>query len=224
MSEKSFSYSAQSIGLQRRFGTDALAAAELQSIVHTEMTETDQNLVRGAEMFWLASVDADGCPTVSFKGGAPGFVRVSDSRTLLFPSYDGNGMFHSMGNIEATGSIGMLFMNLEQPTRLRVHGSAVLVHDEELVALWPGAELVVMVGIHSLVTNCPRYIPKFKRLEASRYVPKPGTGEQPLAGWKRIDTLQGVLRECDKVRVQQEGELITGAQWRELVKAGDSKA
>lgn len=224
MSEKNFSYSAQSIELQRRFGTEALAAAELQSIVHTEMTESDQSLVRGAEMFWLASVDEDGCPTVSFKGGAPGFVRVRDSKTLLFPSYDGNGMFHSMGNIDATGAIGMLFMDLERPTRLRVHGRAVLVHDEECAALWPGAELVVMVGIHSLVTNCPRYIPRFKRMEASRYVPNPDTGEQPLAGWKRIDALQGVLREADQLRALQEGELITGAQWRDLVKAGIPKA
>ena len=219
-----FSYSDQSIELQRRFGTEALAAAELQSIVHAELTEDDQSLVQGAEMFWLASVDEHGCPTVSFKGGAPGFVRIRDSKTLLFPSYDGNGMFHSMGNIEATGSIGMLFMNLEEPTRLRVHGRAVLMHEDELVALWPGAELVVMVSIHSLVTNCPRYIPKFKRLEASRYVPNPDTGEQPLAGWKQIDALQSVLRETDQVRVQQEGKMITGAQWRDLVKVGDSKA
>jgi predicted pyridoxine 5'-phosphate oxidase superfamily flavin-nucleotide-binding protein len=47
---------------------------------------------------------------VSRKGGAAGFVRVIDPTTIVFPSYDGNGMFLSMGNIAADGRIRLLFM------------------------------------------------------------------------------------------------------------------
>ena len=36
---------------------------------------------------------------VPYKGGAPGFVRVVDSKTIAFPSYDGNGMFLTIGNV-----------------------------------------------------------------------------------------------------------------------------
>ena len=48
-------------------------------------------------MFWLASVDGKGSPTVSFKGGAKGFVHMPDDKTMLFACFDGNGMFFSMG-------------------------------------------------------------------------------------------------------------------------------
>ena len=50
----------------------------------------------------LATADADECPNCSFKGGDPGFVRVTGDSELVFPRYDGNGMFLPMGN--ATGN------------------------------------------------------------------------------------------------------------------------
>ena len=50
-------------------------------------------------MFFLATADAQGRPNCSYKGGEPGFVRVLDERTIAFPSYDGNGMFMSFGNV-----------------------------------------------------------------------------------------------------------------------------
>jgi hypothetical protein len=38
-------------------------------------------------MFFLATAEADGCPTCSFKGGGPGFVRVAGDAELVFPRY-----------------------------------------------------------------------------------------------------------------------------------------
>ena len=52
-------------------------------------------------MFFLATADADGAPQCSYKGGEPGFVRVLDEHTIAFPSFDGNGMYLSLGNIAA---------------------------------------------------------------------------------------------------------------------------
>ena len=40
-------------------------------------------------MFFLSTVDHKGRPTVSYKGGAPGFVRIMDDGGLAFPDYDG---------------------------------------------------------------------------------------------------------------------------------------
>ena len=42
-------------------------------------------------MFFLATADADGQPDCSYKGGVPGFVRVTGGDGSSFPSYDGNG-------------------------------------------------------------------------------------------------------------------------------------
>lgn len=73
----SFAYIGEAQALQRRFDTEALAAAELAVIVHDALTPNNRAFVAAIEMFWLASVDPQGSPTVSYKGGAPGFVRMA---------------------------------------------------------------------------------------------------------------------------------------------------
>lgn len=58
-------------------------------------------------MFFLATADAEGRPTCSYKGGDPGFVQVLDPHTVVFPNYDGNGMYLSAGNVLVNGEVGM---------------------------------------------------------------------------------------------------------------------
>ncbi|HWH81768.1 MAG TPA: pyridoxamine 5'-phosphate oxidase family protein [Burkholderiaceae bacterium] len=219
-----FAYTDQARALQKRFDTEALAAAELQVIVHDALSPNDRAFVAGMEMFWLASVDPQGSPTVSFKGGAPGFVKMPDDRTLLFPCFDGNGMFFSMGNIAATSHVGLLFMDFATPSRLRVQGDAELTDDPAIVGLWPGAQFAVKVAITALITNCPRYIPRLQRIEASRYVPDPSTGAQPIAGWKRIDAIQPVLPARDQGQAETVGGLISMDEWGAMVGRGDPLA
>jgi uncharacterized protein len=219
-----FTYTDAARQLQDRFDTRKLADAELQAIVHDELTDTDKAFINAAEMFWLASVDNKGSPTVSYKGGAPGFVHVLDQRTLLFPNYDGNGMYYSMGNVATTASIGMLFMSFERPARLRVQGQATLTDDKALVGRFPGAQFAVQVAITALITNCPRYIPRMTRVAASRYIPDPHTGEQAIPGWKRIDMIQGVLPARDQNKADQVGGLISMDEWGQMVAEGDPRA
>jgi hypothetical protein len=219
-----FAYTAKALGLQQRFDTTALAAAELQVIVHDTLSPADRAFIAQMEMFWLATVDPQGSPTVSFKGGAPGFVQMPDDRTLLFPCFDGNGMFYSMGNIAETSHVGLLFMDFVTPSRLRVQGDARLTDDPAIVGLWPGAQFAVQVAIAALITNCPRYIPRMQRLQPSRYVPDAATGAAPIPGWKRIDAIQGVLPQRDQGQADGDGGLITMEQWGAMVQQGDPRA
>lgn len=219
-----FSYTPKAKALQRRFDTEALAAAELQGIVHDALTQHDQAFISEMEMFWLATVDPQGSPTVSYKGGAPGFVRIADDQTLVFPCFDGNGMYFSMGNIAHTAHVGMLFMDFVTPRRLRVQGDAVLTDDPATVSLWPGAQFAVKVAITALIMNCPRYIPRMQRIEGSRYVPDTQTGEQPIPGWKRIDAIQAVLPKRDQDKADTAGGLISMDEWGGMVAKGDPLA
>jgi uncharacterized protein len=219
-----FAYTDEALALQRRFDTEALAAAELAVIVHEAIAPPDRAFIARMEMFWLASVDPKGAPTVSYKGGAPGFVKMPDDKTLLFPCFDGNGMYFSMGNIAATGRVGLLFMDFVTPARLRVQGEAKLTDDAAVVGLWPGAQFAVQVDITALITNCPRYIPRMQRLAGSRYVPDAVTGEQPIPGWKRIDAIQPVLAKRDQGKADAVGGLISMAAWDGMVAEGDPLA
>ena len=83
--------------LQDRFDTRALADRIDELLVSDTIDASDAAFIEARDMFFLATADAEGRPTCSYKGGDPGFVRVLDERTLAFPNYDGNGMYLSLG-------------------------------------------------------------------------------------------------------------------------------
>jgi hypothetical protein len=102
---------------------------------------------------------------------------------LIFPDYDGNGMFLSIGNITANPNIGLLFIDFEKPGRLRVDGTASVSRDDPLTACTVGAQLIIRVKARAIYPNCPRYIPKMQLIEPSMYAPCGGV-ETPEPGWK----------------------------------------
>ncbi len=209
--------------LQDRFDTRRLADNVEDRIVQTEIGDDHKAFIEARDMFWLASVDHQGRPTVSYKGGDPGFVRVIDATTLAFPSYDGNGMFYSMGNIAGNENVGLLFVDFERPHRLRVQGAASIDADDALLGEYHEAQLVVRVTVSEVFRNCPRYVHHHEKLRGSKYVPREGT-DTPLADWKRIDEVQAHLPARDQGRAEREGALRTIAEHEALVAAGDDEA
>ena len=191
MAESSM-YHAGSRALQDRFDSRRIADRLEQVTVHTELTESDVVFVTRASMFFLATTDADGWPDCSYKGGLPGFVAVLDSSTLAFPSYDGNGMFRSLGNIEVNPRVGMLFIDFEHASRMRVNGIASIHVDDELLRGFDGAQVVVRVHIERIFPNCTRYIHRMKLLEHSVYAPAPGR-VPPEPDWKRSEEFRDAL-------------------------------
>lgn len=185
--------------LQDRFDTRRLADRLADVKVHARFTPEDRAFLEGRDMFFLATVDALGQPTCSYKGGEPGFVTVVDDRTLAFPNYDGNGMYLSMGNVEATRRVGLLFIDFERQRRVRVDGTAELRHDDPLLARYPGAQFVVRVHADRIYPNCPRYIHKYQLVERSAFVPRAGIAT-PVPGWKQADWARDVLPEGDPAR------------------------
>jgi uncharacterized protein len=192
-------YSAANRALQDRFDTRRLADRLADVKVHDRFTADDRQFIERLDMFFLATVDAAGQPTCSYKGGDPGFVTVLDDTTLTFPSYDGNGMFLSMGNIAETHSVGLLFLDFAAQRRMRVDGVAHLRDDDPLLERYPEAQLLVRVEALRIYPNCPRYIHRYELVERSRFVPKP-PGVTPIPGWKQADWAADVLPAGDPAR------------------------
>ncbi len=177
-------YSDGQRAVQREADSERLADRMGDVNVHDTITERDRAFIEARDMFFLATVDARGQANCSYKGGAPGFVRVLDEHTLAFPSYDGNGMFLSMGSIADSGEVGLLFIDFEGQSRTRVNGTATLHRDDPLLAEYPEAQLIVRVTAREVFSNCPRYIHRMELVERSEYVPRAGR-ETPQAEWKR---------------------------------------
>lgn len=208
--------------LQMAFDTRALADRIEAVALKPEIDETAKAFIESREMFFLSTVDHMGRPTVSYKGGAKGFVRVIDETTLMFPSYDGNGMYLSMGNISGNAEIGMLFIDFEKPFRLRAQGRAELIVGGDDVKAFKEAEMVVKVSIHEVWMNCPRYVHRFKKIETSRYAPGV-EDETPFCEWKRIDAMQDVVRAKEREKVERLGT-TTIDDWMGKVMSGDRGA
>ena len=151
-------YNSGSRDLQDRFDTRRLADRIEERIVNDTIDEEDRSFIEARDMFFLATADADGKPQCSYKGGEPGFVRVLDERTIAFPSYDGNGMYLSMGNALVNASVGLLFIDFEGRKRLRLNGVASVDLEDPLRADWPEAQFVMRVRATEVFPNCPRWL------------------------------------------------------------------
>ena len=192
-------YHEGSRSLQDRFDTRALADRIDDLLVSDTIDEHDKAFIEARDMFFLASADAEGRPTCSYKGGEPGFVRVLDQHTIAFPSYDGNGMYLSTGNVLVNPHVGLLFIDFERGNRMRVNGVARIEEDDPLSSEYPEAQFVVRVEVTEVFPNCPRYIHRYQRVEESPFVPRADC-ETPVPSWKRSDWASDVLPGDDPAR------------------------
>ena len=178
--------------LQDRFDTRRLADRLDERLGRSAFSAEDRAFIESRSLFFLASADAQGLPDCSYKGGDPGFVRVTADNELAFPSYDGNGMFRSLGNLLVNPAVGLLFIDFETPKRLRVNGRAEVAEDDALLGSFVGAQLVVRVRAERIFPNCPRYIHRSAAAEPSPYVPREGC-TPPVPKWKRMEMFADVL-------------------------------
>jgi hypothetical protein len=178
--------------MQDRFDTRRLADRLEQVTLRRAFTDEDRAFIARAPMFFLATADADGRPDCSYKGGMPGFVQVVDSLTLVFPVYDGNGQFRSVGNLLLNPRVGLLFIDFEAARRIRVNGFASVDDADPMLSHYPAADLLVRVRADEIFPNCPRYIHTMKITQISEYAPRPDY-EPPEPAWKQMDAFREYL-------------------------------
>jgi predicted pyridoxine 5'-phosphate oxidase superfamily flavin-nucleotide-binding protein len=200
-------YHEGSRSLQDRYDTRALADRIDDLLVKDTISEGDRAFIEARDMFFLATADADGRPTCSYKGGDPGFVRVLDPHTLAFPNYDGNGMYLSTGNVLVNPDVGMLFIDFERGHRMRLEGTARIDVDDPLRADYPEAQFVVRVAARKVYPNCPRYIHRYELVRRSRFVPRSDC-LTPVPEWKRSEWAYGALPERDPARDPGERDVL----------------
>src|SRR5690606_13839764 len=151
--------------LQDEFSSRRISDRLEEKLTRAAFTADDKLYLESVQYFFIATADAEGRPDCSFKGGPPGFVRVTGPSELAFPDYDGNGMFKSLGNALVNPNVGLLFIAMhDKPKRLRVNGTAVISRDDPLLADTVGAQLIVRVTARAIFPNCPRYIPNMQMI------------------------------------------------------------
>jgi len=101
---------------------------------------------------YLATASADGQPYVQHRGGAAGFLRVLDERTIAFANYTGNRQYISIGNLAENERAFLFLMDYAAARRLKLWGRARIVSDDS------GENIVFSVLAWDW--NCSQHIPR----------------------------------------------------------------
>jgi hypothetical protein len=132
--------------------------------IFDRLDETAIEFIRRSPMVMLATSDTEGNPDVSPKGDDPGFVAVDDDHTLLIPDRKGNKLIYGLKNILANPRVALIFLLPGTEETLRVHGSAELTRDpqvlERLSARGQPAQLAIRVRVEKCFFHCAK---AFKR-------------------------------------------------------------
>jgi hypothetical protein len=111
------------------------------------LTEEQRVWLRGADTFFIATVNPGHGADASHRGGMPGFIEVEADR-LVWPDYAGNMMYNTLGNIAVDPRAGLLVPDFSSGSLLQLTGRADI--------LWsggdmPGAERRVQLEVEDVV-------------------------------------------------------------------------
>ena len=108
-----------------------------------------REVIEGADTLFVATAYSEGQGAasegadVSHRGGKPGFVRVEDESSFVFPDFSGNNHFNTVGNIVLNPKAGFLFLDFEAGDLLHMTGAAEIVWEGEEVQAFQGAERLI---------------------------------------------------------------------------------
>ena len=144
--------------VQARDGSRAQYARTFESgdeVRNAELGPDEAAFIQAQRSFYMATVSETGWPYVQHRGGAPGFLRVVDAKTLSFADLPGNRQFISVGNVANDDRVALILMDYTHRQRLKLLGRLSV---EES----PGTgrtERTMTIQVEAFDWNCPKYIP-----------------------------------------------------------------
>lgn len=134
-----------------------------QTTVTPELAE----FLTGLDMFYLGTANAEGQPYIQYRGGAPGFLKIIDKKTLGFADFGGNRQYITLGNLTENSKAFIFLMDYVHSRRIKLWGTAKVVEDDpELMDRmqdpeYPGqVERAILFSLEAWDVNCPQHIHK----------------------------------------------------------------
>jgi predicted pyridoxine 5'-phosphate oxidase superfamily flavin-nucleotide-binding protein len=159
---------------QRRFGSaDAYARVLLpERDDGAELGPREASFLSARDGFFQATVSETGWPYVQFRGGAPGFLKIIDQRTIGYADYRGNRQYISVGNLRHDDRVSIIAVDDARRERLKLWGHVRITEDADVVDLFngadgPRAERGIVIRIVAFDWNCPKNIP-VRLIDAAR--------------------------------------------------------
>ena len=179
---------------------DSYAKMEQRGGWKTTVTPELETFISLLDMFYLGTASAAGQPYIQYRGGAPGFLKVIDEKTLGFADFAGNQQFISLGNLSENPQAFIFLMDYVHSRRIKLWGHAKVVEDDAALEErlrdqdYPGrVERAILFEIEAWDINCPQHIHKrFPQQEVALVVEKLQQQVQEL------EAQLATLRQADK--------------------------
>jgi predicted pyridoxine 5'-phosphate oxidase superfamily flavin-nucleotide-binding protein len=143
---------------QSRDGSRAQYARAFEAgdeVRNAEIGPEEAAFIQAQRSFYMATVSETGWPYVQHRGGAPGFLKVLDAKTLSFVDVPGNRQFISVGNLATNDRVALILVDYVQRQRMKLLGRLSL--REMAGAGRPMREMVI--DVEAFDWNCPQHIP-----------------------------------------------------------------
>lgn len=144
--------------VQARDGSRAQYARAFESgdeVRNAELGPDEAAFIHAQRSFYMATVSETGWPYVQHRGGAPGFLRVLDAKTLSFADLPGNRQFISVGNVANDDRVALILVDYAHRHRMKLLGRLGVQES-------PGTgrtERTMTIHVEAFDWNCPKYIP-----------------------------------------------------------------
>ena len=148
-----------------------------QGITEDVLTDKEIEFIKARDSFYMGTVGSNGYPYIQFRGGATGFLKIIDEKTLGFADFKGNLQYISVGNLTDNNRVFLFLMDYAHRRRLKIWGRAEAIDsDSELLAelVVPNytaeVERGIIIKIDAMSWNCPQHIPlKYSAAEVAAY-------------------------------------------------------
>lgn len=138
-------------------------------------TPNEVAFIAERDSLYMATVSETGWPYVQHRGGAPGFVKPIDDKTIAFADYRGNRQYISRGNLRFDDRVSLIMMDYPRRARLKIYGHIEVVPvdadpalAERIIdpALKAKPERILKLALEAFDWNCPQHItPRFTERE-----------------------------------------------------------
>jgi len=145
-----------------KYNTKANADYWLEVLDTTKLNSAMIAMINEMSYFFFATASPNGQPNLNFKGGEKGILHVINDKRIVFPDFVGNGIMHSMGDLEANNKVSLLIADFNHNARIKIAGTATVIFEDAYVHEYAKFfhhyrfDRLIIIDIEYVLPNCPK--------------------------------------------------------------------
>jgi len=155
---------------QANYWLSTIDTTSLNKELSLYLQEDATSFIERVPYFFFATSSANGNTNVNFKGAEGSkLIKVLNSKKLIFPDYSGNGILHSVGDINSNPNVGILIIDFNKNIRLKISGRATILDDKEKISQYLDyfetydINRLIEIDIDYVIPNCSTNINVVKK-------------------------------------------------------------